>query len=49
MKEFRILINGNLYLGDWSNCADCSIEYMNALQERFNRYYGNNWQIVYRG
>ena len=49
MKEFRILIDGNIYLGDWSSCENVSIEYMQRLAERLNRFYGNNWQVIYRG
>lgn len=49
MKQFRVLINGNNYLGEWSNCSDVSIEYMQRLENSLNNYYGDNWQIVYRG
>ena len=49
MKEMRILINGNTYLGEWSSCENVSIEYMQRLAESLNHYYGDDWQIVYRG
>lgn len=45
----RILIYGNTYLGDWSSCENVIIEYMQRLAESLNNYYGDNWQIVYRG
>lgn len=49
MKQFRILIYGNTYLGEWSNCSDVDIKYMERLAKSLNNYYGNDWQIVYRG
>ena len=46
MKQFRYVINGEGQ--GWMNCEDVSIEQLNNIAIRMNRWYGNNWNIEYR-
>lgn len=47
MKEFRYVIKGIAY--EWQNCDDVSIAKMNYVAERFNKWYGKNWNIEFKG
>lgn len=47
MKQFRYVIRG--YACDWQNCKDVSVEKMEAVAKRMNAWYGDDWNIEYRG
>lgn len=48
MSEFRILVNGKIFLGDWSNCEKMTIQDMQELEASLNELYPKDWQIVFR-
>lgn len=46
MKEFRYVINNEPCA--WQKVQDVTIEKMETIAHRLNKWYGNNWNIEYR-
>ena len=47
MRQFRYVIKGIAY--EWQDCKDVTVEKMEAVAERLTKWYGDDWDIEYRG
>ena len=48
MREYRILVNNQIYICDWLNCENLTIQDMQQMEANLNELYPNDWQIVFR-